>query len=263
MPLQVLESVIKALRPVQFRGKARLLNALIADCGVKPAVVFGSRFELDLADFIQRQIYLGTAEPHETRLVKDYLRPGMTFVDAGANVGYYTALAAMLVGSEGSVVAFEPSAYAFERLQALVARNGLAHVKAVHAGLSDAPGSQKLYLGIGSHNHAPTMVPHDNASASEVLVTTLDDQAARLGIERIDLIKMDVEGYEPKVLTGARRLLREGRIRAILCEFNEHWLRKAGSDPQALERVICNAGLLEVTHKKPGGRFENRFFRLP
>ena len=54
---------------------------------------------------------------------------------------------------------------------------------------------------------------------------------------------IDVEGYEHKVLAGAARLLRERRIRAILCEFNEMWLRKAGSSPDALEALILQAGM--------------------
>ena len=261
--MPVPESFIGMLRPVQFRGKARLLNRVVAHSGVKSAVVFGSQFELDLADFIQRQVYLGTAEPHETLLVREYLKPGMTFVDAGANIGYYTAMAAMLVGGGGRVISFEPSRYAFERLQALISRNRLAHVQAVHVALSDTSGRQKLYLGIGSDNHTPTMVPHENASVSEVQVATLDDEAARLGVDRIDLIKIDVEGFEPKVLMGARRLLRERRIRAILCEFNADWLRKAGSSPESLEGLIAEAGLVDVTSKKAEVHLDNRFFRLP
>jgi len=241
--MQALESLIELLRPAHFRGKARLLNSFIGDTGVKSARIFGGRFELDLSDFIQRQVYLGTFEPHETGLIKGCLRPGMTFIDVGANIGYYIALAATQVGPAGRVIAFEPSAYAFERLSAMASKSALTQVTAIHAGLSDAAGSLKLYLGIGSANHTPTMVPHENASASTVRVVPLDDEAARLGIEHIDLMKIDVEGYEPKVLAAAARLLRERRIRAILCEFNEMWLRKAGSSPDALEALILQAGM--------------------
>jgi FkbM family methyltransferase len=254
-------SVIEALRPAHFRGKARLLNSLVATSGVKRAGIFGSEFELDMSDFIQRQIYLGTFEPSETRVVKGFLQPGMTFVDVGANVGYYTALAARLVGAAGRVISFEPSAYAFDRLSAMVSANHLSHVNAIHAGLSDEAGILKLYLGIGSDNHTPTMVPHANTSVSEVPVVRLDDEAGRLGLDRIDLMKIDVEGHEPRVLGGASRLLRERRIRAVLCEFNEHWLRQAGSSPHDLERLFQEAGLVETTDQRTGSR-ENRFFRL-
>jgi len=105
------------------------------------------------------------------------------------------------------------------------------------------------------------MVPHDNASASTVSVVPLDQEAIRLGIERFDLIKIDVEGHESKVLAGATRLLRERRIGAILCEFNEMWLRRAGSSPEALEALILQAGMVEVG-SHTAGTFENRFFLI-
>src|SRR4051812_45920835 len=110
----MIEAVIAQLRSIRFRGKARLFNLFCPRSGTKRARIFGSVFSLDLADFVQRQIYLGTFEPKETRLVNGFLQPGMTFVDAGANVGYYTALAAAKVaGNQGRVIAFEPSPYAF------------------------------------------------------------------------------------------------------------------------------------------------------
>ena len=252
------------VRPLRFRGKARLMNMVGPNSGTRRARIFGSVFELDLEDFIQRQIYLGTFEPDETGLVKRHLRPGMTFVDVGANVGYYTALAARQVaGSGGRVISFEPSLYAFEKLHSMVRGNKLEQVTAVHAGLSDAAGPGKLYLGVGFHNHSPTMIAHENTTATEITVVSLDDEEARLGINKIDLMKIDVEGHEPKVLAGAKRLLSQGRIRAILCEFNEDWLSKAGSSPRHLENILREAGFVEADHKHAARGLENRFFQLP
>jgi FkbM family methyltransferase len=257
-----MDAFIKVCRPFHFRGKAKLLGFVGADSGIRRARIFNSVFELDLEDFIQRHIYWGTFERNETRLVQEYLRPGMTFLDVGANVGYYTALAASLVGCGGRVIAFEPSPYAFDKLHAMVVNNKLEQVTAVHAGLSDMAEQGKLYLDAGFHNHSPTMVSHGNATATttEINVVSLDDEATRLGIERIDLMKIDVEGYEPKVLAGAKRILKEGRIRAILCEFNEHWLSKGGSSPRHLENIMLDAGF--VDRKCAGSTPENRFFEL-
>ena len=263
MWLRLPDPLLEILRPIHFRGKARLLNSVAPNSGLKTARVFGTTFHLDLADFIQRQIYLGTAEPQETRLVKQYLKPGMTFVDVGANVGYYTALAAKLVGPAGRVIAFEPSPYAFERLSAMVSANRLRQVTVINAGLSDKAGRLNIYVGIGSHNHAPTMVAHENASVHEVNVLTLDEEMDRLGIKRIDLMKVDVEGYEPKVLRGATRLLETMSISAILCEFNKAWLIKAGSSVKALEEIIDNAGFNERGRKDSNSALENRFFEIP
>src|SRR5260221_1686639 len=187
----------------------------------------------------------------------------MTFVDVGAIVGYYTALASSLVGKPGSVIAFEPSPYAFGRLRSMVQANKLEHVRPVHSGLSDVAGQLNLYLGNGSHNHTPTMVPHENATVTLVSVQTLDSAAEQMGIERIDLMKIDVEGYETRVLAGATRLLKEGRVRAILCEFNDHWLRQAGSSPEKLTSIISSAGLIEASATAQNPHADNRFFRLP
>ena len=256
----MIEFLIDAFRATHFRGKARLLNPTVARSGVKQAKVFGSTFQLDLSDFIQRQIYSGTFEGTETRWVRNHLKPGMTFVDAGANVGYWTALAASLVGPKGRIIAFEPSPYAFQRLKDLVEFNDLEQVEAINAGLSDLPGQVELYLGAWG-NHTPTMVPHEAETSTLVAVQTLDYAAERAGIDRIDLIKIDVEGFEFRVLDGAKQLLRERRIRAILCEFNDDWLRAAGSSTESLERTFRQCGFLELRRAGPSAA-ENRLFRL-
>jgi FkbM family methyltransferase len=187
----------------------------------------------------------------------------MTFVDVGANVGYITALAAKLVSPRGRVIAFEPSPYAFERLVRMVESNGLTNVTPIRAGLSDTAGKLQLYLSDESHNHSPTMVPVENSTSVEVPVRVLDEVMEDLGIERIDFMKIDVEGHEPRVLRGAQQLLCNRRVSAVLCEFNEHWLVRAGSSPARLEALL-QAGGLEAKHRaSTGAQFENRFYSLP
>lgn len=254
----LIDKFLEASRPIHFRGKTRLMNRLGPAEGTRSAKVFDADFQLDLTDFIQRQIYLGVFEPHETHIVRANLRTGMTFLDVGANVGYYTAVAASMVGKSGRVFAFEPSPYAFERLRSMVARSGFSHVTATQCGLSDVPGKVNLYLGRDSHNHTPTMVAHENSDATTVTVETLDNMSDVLGIGHVDLLKIDVEGYESRVLAGATRLLASGRIRSILCEFNEHWLSRAGSSAQQLEDVVTRAGFKEVVRYS-----DNRYFTLP
>jgi len=259
---KIVARLIDQLRPAQFRGKARLLHRLSPHSGETSASIHRTIFHLDLEDYIQRSIYLGTFEPAETRLVTGYLQKGMTLVDVGANVGYFTALGAQIVGPDGRVAAFEPSPYAFGRLSAMVLENRFAHVDCVNAGLSNASGQLKLYLGKDSHNHSPTMVPHENTSETSVAVQVLDLEMERLGIERIDLLKIDVEGYEQKVLAGACRLLLERRIKAILCEFNEEWLNRAGSSGAQLEQLLTGVGFVEQRNEARHVGLENRFFCL-
>jgi len=258
-----LSLLVEPLRHLQFRGKARMLHFLSPRSGERSAVVFGAIFHLDLEDYIQRSIFLGTFEPDETRLVSRYLQQGMTVVDVGANVGYFTALSAKMVGSRGRVASFEPSPYAFQRLSGMISENQLTHVKAVNVGLSDVPGSLNLYLGKEPGNHAPTMIAHENTTKTSVPVQTLDLEMTRLGIDQVDLLKIDVEGYEMHVFAGAKRLLRERRIKAVLCEFNESWLEKAGASGAQLEELLIAAGFVEKPCAAQHLAVPNRFFLLP
>jgi hypothetical protein len=89
-------------------------------------------------------------------------------------------------------------------------------------------------------------------------VQTLDRFVAEMEIDRIDFLKIDVEGWEPNILKGAEPTLRQGQIKAILCEFNDYWLRENGSSNAELWKTIRAAGL---EPRWPGLRMpESEFF---
>lgn len=237
------------LRPVSFRGKARLLHRLCPKEGEQDANIFGYRICLDRRDYIQRSMYLGTFEPFESAQVKSYLKEGMTFVDVGANVGYYTLMAASLVGNNGQVIAFEPSPYAFSRLEETIRKNNLKQVQAIRAGLSDSAGDSLLFVSAREGNHTPSMVPNAGGRPVSVPVLRLDDYLAEHEINQVDLMKIDVEGFEPNVLRGVGEYLERGRIHAILCEFNSHWLTANQSSAQALYELLINNGFKAASGK--------------
>lgn len=230
------------LRPYQFRGKYRLLGKIAPKTGVREAVVHGAKMTLDLSDWMQRNIYLGSYERHETRAVRRWLSAGDTFVDVGANVGYFSVLAAQCVGSSGRVVSFEPSPYAFGRLSETVRRNDLRQVITRQEAVGDKVGALNLYVDPNGGNHTPTALGReDEKPYATVPVTTLDTVVDELGIKRIDLLKIDVEGYETRVLKGGTKAL--AMTRAVLVEFNEPWLRKAISHSGELWCMLADAGL--------------------
>jgi len=235
------EPLVRVLRPLRFRGKARLLERFVPRTGERLTEIFGCRMRLDLGDHGQRWIYFGNFEREETRRVRKYLRPGMTVVDVGANVGYYTLLASSCVGPKGKVFAVEPSPYAYARLCEVVADNVLSNVVTLEAALGSVAGEGLLYPP-PTGNHTPSMVPKGKESGLRVPLRTLDDCLAEWGIERVDLLKIDVEGFEPQVLAGAGSALRSGRIRAMLCELNDWWLRQAGGSAEELYRLIGSQG---------------------
>ena len=265
---RLLDWLVDSFRAVEFRGKYRVLSPCVARTGLRRANIYGAAMELDLSDFIQRSIYMGTMGAAEVSAVKRLLKPGHVFVDVGANVGFFTALARSCVGPQGRVVAFEPSSFAFAKLYSMMEESGFANVTAVNCALSDACGESTLYVpSAGMGNHSPTMVPVNTCTPERIVVSTLDAQLDALSIDHVDLLKIDVEGHEPKVLAGARDSLAQGRIRAILCELNGHWLRESGSSAEQLWQQLSDAGFRCADH---GGQLrafatgcvENRLFVL-
>jgi FkbM family methyltransferase len=259
------ETIANLLRTCpHFRGKARLQEWLLPHAGIKHAAVFGFEMNLDLSDVIQRDIYAGLYDPVETRRIRDFLRPGMTVADVGANVGYYTWLAADIVGPTGRVLAFEPGPYAYDRLQRVVRENGIGNVECRQVALSDHAGRGTLYVpqrSVGNYN--PSLTPYmSDMDPIEVSIERLDALLDRLNVRRIDLMKVDVEGHELSVFRGAERAIRERRIGAILSEFNEGYQEGAGWSCRQLERWFVENGfvLAEMFPSKWGSRVHNRLY---
>jgi FkbM family methyltransferase len=186
----------------------------------------------------------------------------MTFLDVGANIGYFSLLAASRVGPSGRIIAVEPSPVAYRELGKAIEDNALP-IEAHQVGLSDAPGECTLYFPPENfHNHSPTMVHHEGAGTPvRVTVARLDECLDEWDVASVDLMKIDVEGYEPKVFAGAERALRSGRVKAVLCEFNDVWLRSAGSSPQALHEMLKGLGFIDQagTPRFVEGQLETRF----
>ena len=204
--------------------------------------VFGYWMGLDLSNYIERSIYLHVFEPFETSLVRGLLRPGMTIVDAGANVGYYTLMGSAAVGPSGHVFAFEPSPYAVKKLREAIDENKIENVTIVESALGDFDGVGQLYVPDQDRgNHTPSMVAQ-NFPPTSIAITTLDSFLRKRGVRRVELLKLDVEGFEPNIVRGARQVLEDGTVRAILCEFNEYWLTANGCSSKELLTLLEDLG---------------------
>jgi FkbM family methyltransferase len=162
---------------------------------------------------------LGTTEPDLQQRLSELLRPGAVFYDVGANVGFFSAIAARLVGREGRLVAIEPSPPTAERLRRNMELNGFDHVTVVEAAASARPGRaafsvQPLHRSAGSRLSAISRPPH----ASETTVETVTiDQLIDDGMPPPDVIKLDIEGAEVDALAGMVTTLRRARP-TVLCE---------------------------------------------
>lgn len=178
--------------------------------------IAGRRLWLDLADmYVSRVCLTGAYEPSETDFVRANLREGDTFLDIGANIGWFTTLAAQIVGPSGIVHAFEPRDETRALLARSIADNATDDIVELHdAIVSDQPGQSRLTWMEGGNNPGGTRI----MSAAEPSGEGMTTQSARaiaiddLGIDgRLSLIKMDIEGAEGLALKGARQTLARHR----------------------------------------------------
>lgn len=164
----------------------------------------------------------------ERRVLADLGRrvPGdapVTVLDVGANVGEYAASALAVLGPRARIVSFEPSPAAFARLSERHGSN--PQVRLVNTALGDAEGTATLFgdaAGSPLGSLYERQLAHhgiDVAPREEVQVTTLDAWCKREGVTQIDLLKLDAEGHELRILEGARDLLEAAAIGAVQFEF--------------------------------------------
>lgn len=204
----------------------------------------------------------GSFEPNEFAFVDRMLKPGMVFVDVGANDGYYTLFAARRVGAAGKVIAVEPSSRERAHLQRNLGRNGLDNVNVVAAALGAEAGFVDLHLAHGVHAGHNTLgdFAHDDvvrASSERVPLEMLDAVVARQGLTRVDVIKIDVEGAEAGVVAGARNVLSTMRP-VLLMELNERALRAQGQSAEALLRMLREELDYQILTFSPVGGWPER-----
>ncbi len=176
-------------REVAFRGAQFVIPT--KDITIAPSVLSGEfeRQELDFFEFV--------------------CTAGGTVVDVGANIGLYTVLAAKRVGPSGHVFAFEPVPENIKLLRENLDLNDVsARVEVQEAAVGEKPGELEIFLSdrqIGTHSAAQYLV--DGSRSIRVPMQSIDAFVASRGIQRIDLIKVDVEGYDGRVVEGAAHSL--------------------------------------------------------
>jgi FkbM family methyltransferase len=207
------------------------------------------RLRLNKAGRPRRFASMMEVERAEQMFYLAYLREGMIVFDVGANVGELTLLFSRFVGA-GQVHAFEASGRVFERLKTVSRASGCTNVFLNHLAVAEAEGTVRLHVYDERHLGWNTLAvrPLENygidvkpVAAEEVRATTIDLYCEREGINKIDLLKIDVEGAEFQVLRGARRMLREKRIACVTFEFGQTTF-DMGNNPDEIEAYLTNLG---------------------
>jgi FkbM family methyltransferase len=206
----------------------------------------GLRMEVHSAPdrFISSQIaQTGEWEPFETELIQCFLRPGDVFVDIGANIGWYTIVAASIVGVNGHVYAFEPARDNFELAVRNLILNGLQNVTLEQMAITDRAGTDLLYLStenLGDHR----LFPSDEERSSQAVPVTSLRKYFEGKSTPIRMLKVDAQGSEARIFEGLPDdFVRKRDVAAILLEYWPFALEQSGSSAKALIRRLAALNL--------------------
>lgn len=157
---------------------------------------------------VERSLFeTGTYEKGTLKFMRDHLSMGNTFVDIGANIGLMSITAKQAVGENGKVWAFEANPSTFDILEKNIALNELSGMHSFACGLGEKRETKTLYDNWEiNRGAASTVVKSHNAKGTEITVLTLDEVVLGQNIA-VDMIKIDVEGMEWEVLTGAEKTI--------------------------------------------------------
>lgn len=223
----------------------------------KRALVNSAFMQLDTKEAIQRAMANGHYEPEQSDWVRSCLLRGGVFVDVGASFGHYTTLASEIVGPDGRVFAFEPSPLAHKALAKTIGDNRLSNVTLTNAAVGAVDGAENIYMPVGDKVHSPSAFYSDPSFVPlQVALVSLDQFEPFASGAQIDVIKIDVEGYEPNVIRGMTQLASQGQIKNLLCEFNSGWLKRNNTTPDDLHAFITSLGFCLHKETKPATLLE-------
>ena len=191
------------------------LTTIVRLIGKKTMVrsVHNYRLHLDTSDRgLSRTLFLfGKREIDHYKMIQSILKPGMNILDIGANIGYYTVMESLVVGSSGSIVAIEPMQANIAMLRRNLSLNNVQNTDVVHGAVSAETGTGKMFM--STHSNLHTF--HNDGSAAfslgstpvDVPTFTLRDVAE--GRPRPDLMRMDIEGHEVETLSQLAELVEQ------------------------------------------------------
>jgi FkbM family methyltransferase len=205
--------------------------------GILFTEIHGFKIYVEAKSFLAQDLITNNSfEEDTTKLFYTILKKGMTILDVGANVGYYSLLASKVTGETGKIFAFEPWKGSFILLQRNIESNAIKNIVPVAKAVSNRCGKQILFL--ASDPGSNSLSQKIGSEFVEVEVTTIDDFVNEKKIS-VDLIKMDVEGAEMCVLQGMVETIRKNPDIKIITEFSPHHLESSGFSPKSfLEQLM-------------------------
>jgi len=221
-------------------------------------------FDLDVHECVQKAIFcFHYFEPEDVAVFRKFIRPNMTVLDVGANIGQYSLLASKLMGETGTIFAFAPSLDVQPRLYKNSALNHFKNIEVVPCAIAATSGSMKFYpaneagnQGVGSL--MPAQEYRSDIRSDEgvdVDVVSLDDFCEARGIDTVDVLKIDVEGFDLEVLKGAVRLMKRNPDLVIMSEVEPINLEQLGTTAKGFYDFMESQGF-HAWYAEKGGELK-------
>jgi FkbM family methyltransferase len=203
------------------------------------------RFYVDPVSVFGRVLLSGEEyEPAMCRTLEAYLKPSSVFVDLGANEGYFSVIAANIVGTRGIVLAVEPQSRLMPVLTTNCDLNNSHVTRLLHIAVYDSVGHSVLHLSPDTNPGSTSLWQSTRYKlpTEKVETLTLSELFARQAIEYADLVKMDIEGAEYEAILGSQDLFRRRRIGALAVELHPAAIQKRGLNKDDIHSFLHDAG---------------------
>lgn len=191
---------------------------------------------------VSGMLALGAFEPYQMALFRQIIKPGMTVVDIGANIGLYSVIAGKLVGKDGKVFSFEPEKNNYEFLNRNIEANNLNNVFPNKTAVSSEKSTKNLFL-FSENTGSYSLVDNRKTNVSVPVQTdTLDNLLKQLSTNKVDVIKMDIEGAEYKAFEGMIQTINNSANLKMMIEFFPNAIRRFNQDPLQFLNTIKSLG---------------------
>lgn len=193
----------------------------------KLEIVQGSRMYLHLHDTgISRELIMHKIrEPASTKEIQRILRKGDIVMDIGANIGYYALMEARIVGEMGKIYAYEPVPNNVELLKKNIEVNHYENIEVFSTALGDRDGTSEIHLSEQSNWHSMSdLLTSDKVNKMPVEVLTVDKALENKDFP--NFIRMDVEGYEIKIIRGMESTLKNSKLRRLFIELHPSLMKR-------------------------------------
>jgi FkbM family methyltransferase len=201
----------------------------------------GIKMNLNISNLVDHYVYYSINKLPITSFIS-YLKPDAIVIDVGTNIGYTTLLLSKAC-SQGKIIGIEPSKELFKILEDHVNLNAFTNVKCLNVGLGEKNKTVKLYKVNDSNTGMNRILDTNDStlSSENITIKTLDEVAAEEHLDKVDAIKIDVEGYELKVLQGAMSVLKKHHP-VLLVEIDPENLKEQQACPDDIFKLLFDLG---------------------